>query len=858
MGDRSLRLEILIAGIDRATRPMLAVKRGAGDMAKGLKEARDRLRQLEATQRDTEGFRKLEGDIVTTTLELRKARQAAAELQAKFQAAEEPTKRLANQFTRAREAVAKLEAQQRSETTRLSELKTKLESAGVSTGDMARHQDRLQHEIREANGAIDAQKRKLTELTERQKRASKAADIIQTGGGRAGKALAVSAAAGATAAAIAVPLKAEYELGNDFESRMTDLRQKAGLDRTQGEALGLKLRADGVAVNQLPEEMQKAADSLAGMGLDVPVAVRLTQPMGKTATTYKAEMEDLAKTSFAVIDNLKVSADPKEMTRVYDALAFAGKEGAFELKDMASVFPSLTASYQALGQKGVGAAADLAASLQIVRKGAGDSETAGTNLANVLQKIASPETEKKFSKMGVNLRNELKKAAEAGKTPIEAIAEITNRALGGDDKKVGDLSKLGYLFEDAQVQQGLRPLIQNLEELRRIRSGAMNAGGTVDKDFADRMKDNAEASKAMSIALMDVKLTIAAQLAPVITPLANKVAAAARNFQAWTKEHPKFTAFMAKGAVWVGIFMAAIAAIAFVVAPILAFISALGAAAFFLGTTIGGLVATIAAFIAVVAAVVIAVIGLIKGWDKLAPLAAAAWRAVVDKVRGAVAWVLALGVNFYQAGVNLMQGLVGGIMAGLGKVKDAITGAGAKVVAWFKSKLGIHSPSRVFAGLGGHIMEGLDQGIDRGSGRAIARVRQVAAGMTAAMAVSAPAIAATPPALVEGPTSQRLELIRTAEERLAAPKDALARAADRPALTGIADSAPALRRPAGAAGQGAVLSGPIKVEIHIHAAPGMDTDELVEKAAAKVTEALNGMAPPTSGTSNTAYGDDYV
>lgn len=855
MSDRKLRLELILAGIDKATAPFAKVQRGSRDLAKGLKDARDKLRALETTAADADGFRKLEGDIVSTALELRKARDRTAELQKKFQDAEAPTKRLTDQFNRAREAVARLEGQQREEITRLDGLKGKLESAGVSTGDLARHQDRLRSEIHDANDAIDAQKRKLSELGERQGRMNKATGIIQAGGSKAGKALAVGAAASATAVGIGLPLKNEYEVGADFNSRMTDIRQKAGLARAEGDKLGQQLRTSAVLVNQLPSALQDAADSLSGFGLDVPVAVKLTNPIGRTATAYKAEMEDLSKTSFAVIDNLKVAATESEITKVLDALAYAGKRGAFEIKDMAVSFPSLTASYQALGQKGVSAAADLAAALQIVRKGAGSSEEAGNNLANVLQKIGSPETEKKFAKMGVNLRQSMKDAAAAGKTPIEAIAEITNKALKGD------LSKMGYLFEDAQVQAGLRPLIQNLTELRDIRAGAMAAGGTVNKDFADRMQDDAEKAKALRIAAMDARLAFSSALAPVLTPLIAKIAEGARHFQAWTKEHPKLVAFFAKAAVWGVIIAGIIGAIMFIVVPILAFIAALGAAAAALSTTIGTVALWIAAIVALVVAVVIAVIGIIKGWHKLAPIVAAAWSAMVDRIRAAIGWVMALGVHFFQAGVHLMQGLVGGIKNGLGAVKDAITGAGGQVISWFKAKLGIHSPSRVFAGLGGYVMEGLDQGMDRGSARPLARARQLAAGLTAAMAVTAPQVAAAGQVIAarpSAPVAAQLGMIASAQTDLSEPILVLARGPGDAAQLGPGlGPGPSLRGPGGAGAGGGMAARPISITFHINAAPGMDTQTLARQIADSVRQTLADEARPST-SANASYGDDYV
>ncbi|RQS30255.1 hypothetical protein DIE03_15575 [Burkholderia sp. Bp8992] len=68
--------------------------------------------------------------------------------------------------------------------------------------------------------------------------------------------------------------------------------------------------------------------------------------------------------------------------------------------------------------------------------------------------------------------------------------------------------------------------------------------------------------------------------------------------------------------------------------------------------------------------------------------------------------------QFVDFGANMMQGLVNGITNGLKSVKDAITNVASSTVEWFKEKLGIHSPSRVFGELGGFIGQGAANGID--------------------------------------------------------------------------------------------------------------------------------------------------
>lgn len=819
MADRSMRLQVILDAAQRFTAPFSQATKATTTLSQGLKTARDQVRALEATGRQLDGLQQLEQQIVDTAQELKKAKDAAAALERKFDDTAKPTKKLMTEALKAAQAVEKLEGVQRKEVERLEQVRGKLRAAGVETGDMARAQDRLRTEILDANRALEAQQKKLDEVAQRQKRFNRAGQMIAKGGSRAGAALAVGAAAGAGAAAIAVPVKAGYELGNEFESSMTDLGQKADLDRAKRAALAEKLMANARAVNQVPQEMVKAADTLAGLGMDVPVAVDLTKPIGKAATAYKADMGDLSAATFALYDNLKVPA--KDIALAIDAMAFTGKAGAFEIKDMAAAMPSLTANYQALGQTGVKSAADLAAALQIVRKGAGSSEEAANNLENVLQKIGSPETERKFAKMGVNLRKEMDAAAKAGKTPIEAISEITQKALKGD------LSKIGYLFEDAQVQKGLRPLIQNLEQLRTLRAQAMGAGGTVDKDWADRMQDGAAKAQALSNAMMEMKLSIASNLAPVLTPLVEKVGLAVRNFSAWMKEHPKLTEALAKGGLVVGAFVAAIAAIAFIVAPILAFIAALGAAAAFLGTTMGGVIVAILAVVGVVTAVVGVVIAAIKGWDKLAPIVGDIWNAIVQKFNLGLEMVKAMWSAFTDIGAHLMSGLAQGLANGLGKVKDAIFNAGSKVIGWFKEKLGIHSPSRVFAGLGGFVMSGLDQGLRDGQGRPLARVRTIAGELANQFQRAAPRLAAN----VAGVTALTATTL-AAQGAIAAPSI-------RPGAAPPAATAPV-----------------INITINVQAAPGQDGQALGAAIGDHVQQAIGRALNPTR--ANAQYDDGYV
>ncbi|NOW46692.1 TP901 family phage tail tape measure protein [Novosphingobium sp. SG751A] len=282
---------------------------------------------------------------------------------------------------------------------------------------------------------------------------------------------------------MATPFILASKAAMDFSSGMVDIQQKAELTNGETARMAARILDLSKVAHQLPEDMRSGIDTLAGLGLDPRKAIEMIGPIGRLGTAFKVDLADGANAAFSNLNNLKVPI--AETARALDIMAASGNAGAFEVKDMARWFPSLTAQMQALGQKGTPAVADLAAALQIARRGAGDADAAANNIQNLLSKIQSPETVKKFAKFGIDLPNALKKAAREGKTPLEAIAELTQKATKGDT------AKMGNLFEDMQAQGALRSLILNMDDFRKMRADIARSGGTVDKAFAQREAQDA-------------------------------------------------------------------------------------------------------------------------------------------------------------------------------------------------------------------------------------------------------------------------------------------------------------------------------------------------------------------------------
>nr|WP_196781149.1 terminase [Staphylococcus borealis] len=86
--------------------------------------------------------------------------------------------------------------------------------------------------------------------------------------------------------------------------------------------------------------------------------------------------------------------------------------------------------------------------------------------------------------------------------------------------------------------------------------------------------------------------------------------------------------------------------------------------------------------------------------------------------------------QFASAGMDLMRGLVQGIMNGMSWVVNAAKNVAQNAVNAAKSALGIHSPSRVFRGIGEYVSQGLGMGILADQHKAVNAVRSVASNLT--------------------------------------------------------------------------------------------------------------------------------
>ena len=560
-----------------------------------------------------------------------------------------------------------------------------------------------------------------------------------------------------------------------------------------------------------------------------------------------------------------------QLNRAQDMGKAASKQWSAGLDQLDAKLNRLASA--SLVTEGIGRAGEkmLMAATQVAKGAAGGSEQAANNLANLLAALTSPETLRNFSKMGVNLEQEIKAGLKRGVSPLETAAVITNRLTKG-----GDQFRLGELFGDRQARDGMMALVKDLDGFREM-SAELRSEGLLQAYYADlerAMRGPAASFGRYTSGMARLGIATGTILAPAVGAAAD----ALTRIASWMSNASEKGGLLAKAAVWafagLGGFAVAAGAVGHAVVGILGplfiaktLMGGMGGAALKAGAAqvIGAFarmrMAAIAfnlsmltnpvvlGVVAAVAAVALIAVVVRKYWQPikaffrgvgealgeafgpaLTAIGAAlrplkpVWDAVAGTVGRFFGWIgrlmqplqatkgqldgasnagrnfgrmLALAFNlspigifargvmtafrFIQgamnwrpmetlrqawAGVNgffgglitrfngfgraIMQGLISGVRAMLGEVAGAVIGVANGAVARFKGVLGIKSPSRVFAALGGYTMEGLTMGLTRGGRSAIGQVAAVGGALVAAMpgATAGPAGSAMPAVLV--------------------------------------------------------------------------------------------------------------
>lgn len=319
----NLQLKIILSAVDKMLTPLKRNLQGSKQLAAGLRQAKKYAQELDNQNLDVTKFRNLSRSIGITANELKGAKARAAELAKGINETTTPTKAMIREFERAKVAVNELQKKQTSQLTQQQRLRDAMRESGIDVKSLASEQRRLKSEMQSANQAVDAQRKKLDQLNETQKRLNAAKASYQKTKELQGRLAGSGAAMIATGGAMGSPVIAAVKQYADFEDAMKGVaKQVSGARDDNGKLTSTyydMAKAIKAISERLPSEngaidIAALVEGAARMGIqgkdnllafaetsakaakafELP-AGDLAENMGKIANLYKIPIKDIER-----------------------------------------------------------------------------------------------------------------------------------------------------------------------------------------------------------------------------------------------------------------------------------------------------------------------------------------------------------------------------------------------------------------------------------------------------------------------------------------------------------------------------------------------------------------------------------
>lgn len=780
----------------------------------------------------------------------------------------------------------------------------RLNEAGIGTDGLAAKLRQIGRQWKSGKTAIDQQREAVAKLADQQRKLSALRESHNKAMTRTAVMAGAGVAGVMTGRAVAAPVRtslgaygeqenaatqlrasmmqADGSVPQDFQ-KISDLATRLG-DKLPGttaefQEMMTMLRRQGLSAQTILGGTGEAA-ALLGVQLRMPVT---------EAAEFAAKMQDATRTT---------EGDMLGLMDTIQRTFYLGVDSG----NMLQGFTKLSPVMGIIKKEGLEASKMLAPLLVMMDQTGMAGESAGNAIRKVFQsgldakKLDKANEALKSMKAGFQVDFTDGKGNFAG---IDKVFEQVQKigTIKDDVKRTGIIKAL--FGDDAETLQVVDTFMSKGIAGYNEVAAKMQAQADLRKRVDMQLGTLSNVVEAAQGTWTNVLASISETVAPDAKSLVGWLGEMASAVGAWVKANPTLVAWLVKAAAAVAVLYVAIGglmiALAGVLAPMLMVrfaLASLGvqggllslvlrgvaAAVRFVGGAIMGVVRLLLAnpIIAIVAGIAAAAYLIYRNWGAIAGFfaglwasikagAASAWQQLGGSFPAVLATIAAAIVNwspvglFYRAfagvlsyfgielpaaftrfGANIIQGLVKGITNSVALVKNAVGAAADSTVGWFKEKLGIRSPSRVFMAAGVNVGEGAALGIDSTRGM----ISRAALGMVAATAVTLPAPAMAVPApkvpqsiaAYAAPTVlpellQRVAMIAPQDSPAIAAMPALAKPQT---LAPISQAAPAAQARAPRAAQPAPAAAGDRIEIHVHAAPGMDARAIATAVRAEL------------------------
>ncbi|MEF3818832.1 phage tail tape measure protein [Acinetobacter baumannii] len=753
-----LKLEVLFNATDKVSGPIKTIIGGSKSMAAALKKTNGELKDLEAQQRKISGFRQLTAQSEKTAQALAKNKQTIAELKQALKINPEAQETV-TALARAEAAHKRLMAVQKSQRTELTGMAQDFNKAGIQMDRLNEEESNLKNKIHLTTMELNKQKEALGKHTEAQKKYEKMQERMGKANEMAKKGLMI---AGAGAAALAVPVK----IAIDYESAMADvakvvdgLKDEAGkitpaytamsnqiLEMTTRLPMAAKdiaaIVAAGAQSGIAKNELIGFAESAVKMGVAFDItADQAGQSMAEMRAAFKMTQPQV----IALADQINYlgNTSPNKADKIMEVvqrIGALGEVGGFASSSIAAMAASLTSvepDVAATGIKNI-----------ILAMTKGESATKGQVEAFEKLKLKSTDVAKNMQKDAEGTIATVLKAIQ--KLPKEEQVAVTNSLFGSEALPVV-----------MQYSQGLDTLTKNLNAV----SSASVYAGSMEAEYAARAATTANNIQLAKNQMAALGITIGNVLLPGVNSMIGSFNGVMSSVQKWAQANPGLASGLVKVAIGAIAIVGGLSALSIGLITIFGPMMMVGRAFGAVALAAKGM--SMALLTNPITWIVLAIAGaallIYKNWAPISAFFVGIWNTIKTAFNGGITGISALIVNwspiglFYSAfakvlswfgvdlpakftgfGAMILEGLKNGILSKVNAVKDAITGAVSGVIDKARGILGIHSPSRVFMGIGGYTMQGMANGISNANGLPIAATSTATQGVVNTAAQTKP------------------------------------------------------------------------------------------------------------------------
>ena len=814
-----LSLKVLLEVKDKALGPLKSIAKGSDQLAKGLDATQQRLRQLGQQNAAIEAFQRLKGQAQATGGQLSAMRARLAELKGALPAAGAQYKAYAGEIKAGEKALARLQARQQSQLSQLRRTREQLKSLGVD--NIARQQQRMGAEVRQATAALRAQETALKKLEKARQDHTKSLHVAAVAGSMGAGAV---VGGKALVRASVAPLH-QYMAHED--AMLGIARQVPGARDEMGRLTDVYRQAEK-EVRELSETIPLTTVEIANMTtaaarMEVPTEhlkeqVKLAEEM---AIAFDAVPDEIAESMGKVAKNFRIPVT--DIRGLADTINYLDDNAISKGSDIIDYLNRTSGVVSTVAMSSKQAAALGSTLLTLGER----TETASTATNAIIQTFAAAEKGKKGFRAAIK---ELGLGATDIQQGMQRDAMGTLLRVFDAIQKLPEDKRIGVMVDlvGKEHSDTLAKLVSKPDELRRQLdlAGSAEAGGSMAREAQARYATTSAQMQLLENQLFNLRAVAGQALAPALAELLAVVTPVIKAVTQWMQDNPVLTKRLMMAAVAVGALMTVLGALAAALAvaavnayalrAVFALLAAKNAAAaaqmgataaragllaraaaglksawgavvqmggFALQKTIVGLrllggqlmqagawllrfggVAARAfmvvgrAALALMASPIGIAFGLMAAavymwvtrWQDIKGGALLLWQDIKQAFMDGLAWLQALPQKMWEAGSNIIGGVIGGIRSKLDELKSSIVSVADSARGWFAEKLKINSPSRVFMQLGGWVSEGAALGI-QGKAALVARAAAAMAAMPAmaaapAMAGGVPALAARAPA----------------------------------------------------------------------------------------------------------------